>query len=132
MILYLTRLITLILSFPLWHVKEDDNEVEQPPLRVRTMSFNSSSMMGVFPTECEVPPPIINGVLFFKKCPSIDQIKRVSSKLNQIERFKRVPKFNSSKCGWVFEEPEKEDNIDDLITTTTVASDLELYKEIKR
>ena len=111
---------------------KDNNTEADVPLRERSMSFNSSSMMGVFPTECEVPPPIINGVLFFKKCPPLEQIKKVSSKLNQIERFKRVPRYNSSRGGWVFEEPEKDDNIDDLITKMTVASDLELYKEIKR
>ena len=99
------------------------------PIRGRSMSFNSSSMMGTFPESCKVPPPIINGVLLFRKCPSLESIKKSTNNLFDLERFRRVPIYNKSNDTWSFEETNEREG---LYSSLTVSNEAELLEEISR
>ena len=75
------------------------------PPRKRAMSFNSVSMIqGAFPSECNVTPPIINALLLFKSCPSIEGVKDVAKNLMQYDRFRQVVRQADHTKTWYFKE----------------------------
>ena len=71
------------------------------PARARSTSFNSEVMLrGVFPQSTKGKEPIINVLLFFKNCPSTDQMLEVCDKLLFYERYRSAATKFGSK--WIF------------------------------
>ena len=99
--------------------------------RGRSMSFNSLCLMqGSFPPECEVPSPIINAALLFKKCPSLPAIKLAAENgFSYFERFRSIPKYNSITGEWTFEPCDFSDS---LYSKVFVGDEASLVEEINR
>lgn len=65
--------------------KDGDNGT----LRKRRMSFNSANLVeGTFPEKDKVIQPVINTVLYFKKCPSDEAIEATFRELLFYDRFR--------------------------------------------
>lgn len=75
------------------------------PKRGRSMSFSSKAMVdGAFPPTCEVPPPIINVVLMFEKCPDEEVVISNCKNFMQFERSRSTPVKKGSD--WFFVETD--------------------------
>lgn len=71
------------------------------PTRARSTSFNSEVMLrGVFPPSTNGREPIINVLLYFKNCPSNEQMLKVCDKLLFYERYRSAATKVGSK--WIF------------------------------
>jgi NRPS condensation-like uncharacterized protein len=93
------------------------------------MSFNSSSLIqGPFPPECEVKPPIINALLFFKNCPTLRAVQESCIKLLAFERFKRTAKYDASVSTWIFEDSDFK--YDNLFSSKSFDGEDDLMKEV--
>ena len=100
--------------------------------RGRAMSFNSFNMIqGSFPAAAKVVPPIINIVLFFEQCPSLDAVSEVVTRLQTFDRFRMVPKYDKSTNMWIYSS-DCEFSRSDMISSTLVRNEVELKTEIHR
>lgn len=96
--------------------------------RERSMSFGSRAMAkGVFPAETNAKSTIINGVLYFKKCPSVESLKEKCKTLLYYDRFRSSLSKNKTS----FVDISKNINIEnDLIQTVQVDSEDHLKSKI--
>lgn len=98
--------------------------------RPRSMSFATQAMIhGAFPDEAKVSQPIINILLLFNKCPSVDKVLQIIEKLMVYDRFRCHPLKNSKSNQWEYVEiPGLRRS--DLITTHDITSETELMEKV--
>lgn len=99
------------------------------PKRPRSMSVTSEIMAkGTFPASAAAPDPIIHGILYFKKLPTVEQVKElVVSELVKYDRFNSVP-IHFSDCS-VFKKVEVD--VDSHIFQHTVQSEQEGLEKVE-
>ena len=77
----------------------------------------------------QVPAPIINGALLFRKCPTFENMKRAGEKFLVFERFRSILKRNAYTGSWSFEETDK---FNQVFSSRVVRDEMSLIDEIAR
>lgn len=115
--------VALVASVPILYIlnrvlrKEDEGGEGRP----RSMSFNSSVMLGSFPEKIAVAPPIVNTVLFFKNSFTKSQL------VSTFEAFGKYDRLRSTiKEGVKFEMVDELDVAKDHVEMLQVANDKEM------
>lgn len=99
---------------------------ESPTQRARAMSFTTSSLVeGAFPPNVELPPPIINSMLFFDECPDVATVEMNSNKFMKYKRSRCA--VVKERGRWVFKEINYDSS--NHIFTVEVNSEQELLSK---
>ena len=107
--------------------------LRKPKGRGRSMSFNSWTLIdGSFPAATNVPSPLINTVLLFEKCPSMEKIEETINGMQTFDRFRMIPKYDSRSGSWIFDDTCPPCKNADMISSVQVNGEEEMLAAVHK
>eukprot|EP01041_Mallomonas_annulata_P003632 gene3632-7238_t len=96
--------------------------------RKRNLSFGSYCMIeSSFPPKSSVIPPIINILLTFECCPSLENVLQCAESFVKFDRFRSKVVFDRKSNGWVLTHVDID--VKDHVQSSDVGSEQELLNE---